>query len=66
MGNMYYHVINVSKGNVTSQGVYKSKDSANARADKVFGGQTHVFGPLPTTDPIEGIRLFKKEAILND
>jgi len=43
-------------------GPYKQKDSAENRADKIQGGETHVFASL-SNDPEEVEREFRGELI---
>lgn len=59
---MFYYVINIYKGNYSIEGKYRQRDSAERRADNIYGGETHVFASF-STDPAIVLDEFKAEQI---
>lgn len=59
---MYYYVINYCKGHYSIDGSYKQQDSADRRAERIEGGETHVFASL-SPDVETALEEFKDEQV---
>lgn len=59
---MNFWVMNIFKGEIRADGPYRQKDSAERRADKIEGGETHVFASL-SSDPEVAIQEFRDNMV---
>ena len=59
---MWYYVITRIRGDLHIQGKYKTRDAAERRADKIQGGETHVFKSM-SSEPEKVIQEFRDDEI---